>query len=192
MKLNFKKIGRVALIVAAILVALAILAFMTWLTIIWWASIVAFFVTLITAIGLFLLFSIPATLFIVWLNTKQKSFRREGKWLFVAILVLLLAHAAMATRGHFVERSRQEPTRQKFVALAETGGTIVNGNPIYGEGQLDYNGEIQNLVDKRRATCRRDGFIYLGSWTVTQVTPGSEPLVETSGIYIWAPWIALW
>jgi hypothetical protein len=105
--------------------------------------------------------------------------------------LVLVVHALWSTRGHLIERSRMEPLRQNFITVAEGGGTIINTIPDYGGGELDYGGSLKSLTDERNSSCQRDGFIFIGSWTVLQSTEDSNPKVNTWGLYVWAPFVSL-
>ncbi len=177
-------------IFAAIAFVAAIVSF--WNPIMWflatlWAIVVLFF----TTVGLLILFSLPLILFWIWYICQSNETRKYGRGMANAIAIMLILHAFWSTRGHLIERSRMEPLRQTFISTAQGGGTIINTVPHYGGGELDYGGSLKSLTDKRNADCQRDGFIFIGSWTVLQSTEDSNPKVNTWGLYVWAPFVSL-
>lgn len=182
-----RRIGKIA----AIVLAVAIVAFIVWTIISCWAAIMLFLLNLLTAISLLILFGIPAISYIYWLSFRSANYRYEGKSAHMLIVILLLIYALTSVRAHFIERSRMDPLRKEFIFATQTGGEIIGGDPLFGKGSLDFNGRLTALVEKRTNRCRKDGFVFIGSWDVSQASLQSDQEASTFGIYIWAPWVAL-
>jgi len=91
---------------------------------------------------------------------------------------------------HLYMSTKLSNVKEEFKAIAMHGPQRIESHVSDGESyrSTDYDGELDEVIDKRDSLLRKHGYSMLGDWYVKMSSYSDDDIsVSTTALYLWFP-----